>query len=101
MRLEIAIDTLQAMLDRLEGEKVEVHYDDEVEALAIAIEHLEKADRNRQAEIEKAVELIHDAVFDSDGNLHKSAWGYIKDRIDFPPEDKAEIIRRLGLAEKE
>jgi len=74
---------------------------DEAEALAIAIEQLEKADRNRQAEIAKAVELIRDAVFDSDGNLHADAWHYIKDRIDFPPEDKAEIIRRLGLAGKE
>ena len=73
----------------------------EAEALTIAIEQLEKADRNREAEIAKAVELIGDAVFDSDGNLHESAWSYIKDRIDFPPDDKAEIIRRLGLAEKE
>ena len=71
----------------------------EAGALAMAIKQLEQADRNRQAEIEKAVELIGDAVFDSDGNLHESAWSYIKDRIDFPPEDKAEIIRRLGLTE--
>ena len=71
----------------------------EAEALAIAIEQLVNADRARQAEIEKAVELIGDAVFDSDGNLHESAWSYIKDRIDFPPDDKAEIIRRLGLTE--
>jgi len=74
---------------------------DEAEALTIAIEQLVKADRAREAEIEKAVELIHEAIFDSDGNLHESAWSYLKDRIDFPAEDKAEIIRRLGLAEKE
>ena len=73
----------------------------EAEALTIAIEQLEKADHAREAEIAKAVELIGDAVFDSDGNLHESAWSYIKDRIDFPPDDKAEIIRRLGLTEKE
>jgi len=73
----------------------------EAEALAIAIEQLERADHARQAEIEKAVELIRDAIFDSDGNLHQSAWSYLKDRIDFPAEDKAEIIRRLGLVGKE
>jgi len=74
---------------------------DEAEALSVAIEQLVKADRARQAEIEKAVELIREAIFDSDGNLHESAWSYLKDRIDFPAEDKAEIIRRLGLAGKE
>ena len=72
----------------------------EAEALAITIEQLVKADRARQAEIKKAVGLIHDAVFDSDGNLNEGAWRYLKDRIDFPPEDKAEIIQRLGLTDK-
>ena len=93
MNLKQAIKMLRARKQRATGR--------EVEALAIAIKLLVKADRNREAEIEKAVELIHDAVFDSDGNLHTNAWSYIKDRIDFPPEDKAEIIRRLGLAGKE
>jgi len=74
---------------------------DEAEALTIAIEQLEKADRARKAEIKKAVELIHDAVFDSEENLNEGAWRYLKDRIDFPPDDKAEIIKRLGLAGKE
>jgi len=74
---------------------------DEAEALGMAIEQLERADPARQAEIEKAGERIRDASFDSDGNLHESAWSYLKDRIDFPAEDKAEIIRRLGLAGKE
>ena len=99
MKLEIAIDTLRAMIERAQGNLIAIPENKEVEALTIAIEKLEKADRNREAEIEKAVELIGDAVFDSDGNLHESAWRYIKDRIDFPPEDKAEIIRRLGLTE--
>ena len=93
MNFKQATKTLKAMKRRGTGE--------EAEALAVAIEQLVKADRNREAEIEKAVELIHDAVFDSEGILHESAWIYIKDRIDFPPDDKAEIIRRLGLAEKE
>jgi len=93
MNFKQAIKVLRIRKRRVTGE--------EAEALSIAIEQLVKADHNRDAEIEKAVELIHDAVFDSDGNLHESAWHYIKDRIDFPPEDKAEIIRRLGLAEKE
>ena len=73
----------------------------EAEALTIAIEQLVKADRARQAEIKKAVSLIHDAVFDSEGKLNEGAWRYLKDRIDFPPEDKAEIIKRLGLTGKE
>ena len=93
MNFKQAAKTLKTMKRRASGE--------EAEALVVAIEQLEKADRNREAEIEKAVELIRDAVFDSDGNFHESAWNYIKDRIYFPPEDKAEIIRRLGLAEKE
>jgi len=93
MNIKQAIKVLRISKRRVTGE--------EAEALSIAIEQLVKADHNRDAEIEKAVELIHDAVFDSDGNLHESAWSYIKDRIDFPPEDKAEIIQRLGLAEKE
>ncbi len=93
MNIKQAIKVLRISKRRVTGE--------EAEALSIAIEQLVKADHNRDAEIEKAVELIHDAVFDSDGNLHESAWSYIKDRIDFPPEDKAEIIQRLGLTEKE
>jgi hypothetical protein len=89
MNFEQAIKVLRGRKSRASG--------DEAEALAIAIEQLVKADRNREAEIEKAVELISDAIFDSDGNLHESAWSYIRDRIDFTSEDKAEIIRRLGL----
>ena len=91
--LKQAIKVLRARKRRASG--------DESEALAVAIEQLVKAYRVRQIEIKKAVSLIHDAVFDSEGNLNEGAWGYLKDRIDFPPEDKAEIIRRLGLAEKE
>ena len=83
------------------SERKQVAAKDEAEALSMAIDLLLRAVCDREAEINKAVELIGDAVFDSDGNLHKSAWSYIRDRIDFPPEDKAEIIRRLGLAEKE
>ena len=93
MNFKQASKLLRSMKRRATGQ--------EAEALTIAIEQLEKADRNREAEIAKAVELIGDAVFDSDGNLRESAWSYIKDRIDFPPDDKAEIVRRLGLAEKE
>ena len=93
MNFKQATKTLTTMKRRASG--------NEAGALAMAIKQLEQADRNREAEIKKAVELIGDAVFDSDGNLHESAWSYIKDRIDFPPDDKAEIIRRLGLTEKE
>ena len=100
MKLALAIDTLQAMIERALGNLIDIPEYQEIEALTIAIKQLEKADRNREAEIAKAVELIRDAVFDSDGNLHAGAWSYIKDRIDFPPDDKAEIIRRLGLADK-
>jgi len=93
MNFKQATKTLKAMKRRGTGE--------EAEALAVAIEQLVKADRARRAEINKAASLIHDAVYDSAGNLNEDAWRYIKDRIDFPPDDKAEIIRRLGLAEKE
>ena len=92
MNFNQARKTLKTMKRRASGDKAE--------ALAIAIEQLVKADRARQAEIKKAEGLIHDAVFDSDGNLNEGAWRYLKDRIDFPPEDKAEIIQRLGLADK-
>ena len=93
MNLKQAIKVLRARKRHATG--------NEAEAVAIAIEQLVKADRARQAEIKKAVGLIHDAVFDSDGNLNEGTWRYLKDRIDFPPEDKAEIIKRLGLAGKE
>ena len=93
MNFKQAIKVLRARKRRASG--------DEAVALAVAIEQLTKADRNREAEIAKAVEIIRDAVFDSEGNLNEGAWSYLKDRIDFPPEDKAEIIRRLGLTEKE
>jgi hypothetical protein len=91
MNLKQAIKVLRARKRRASG--------DEAQALTIAIEQMVKADRARQAEINKAVKLIRDAVFDTQGNLNKGAWRYLKDRIDFPPEDKAEIIRRLGFAE--
>ena len=74
---------------------------DEAEALSLAIDLLLRAVCDRQDEINKAVSLIRDAVFDSEGKLNKGAWRYLKDRIDFPPEDKAEIIKRLGLTGKE
>jgi len=93
MNFKQAVKVLRARKRRASG--------DEAEALVLAIDQLLRAERARQAEIEKAVELIRDAIFDSDGNLHESAWSYLKDRIDFPEEDKAEIIRRLGLAEQE
>ena len=93
MNFKQAVKVLRARKRRASG--------DEAEALVLAIDQLLRAERARQAEIEKAVELIRDAIFDSDGNLHESAWSYLKDRIDFPAEDKAEIIRRLGLAGKE
>ena len=93
MNFKQAIKVLRARKRRASG--------DEAEALALAVEQLVKADRNREAEIKKAVSLIRDAVFDPQDNLNEGAWRYLKDRIDFPAEDKAEIIRRLGLAEKE
>jgi len=92
---------IKVLRDKQKRAAETVFAQDEAEALAIAIEQLERADRARQAEIAKAVELIRDAIFDSDGNLHESAWSCLKDRIDFPAEDKAEIIRRLGLTGKE
>ena len=92
MNFKQAIKVLRARKRRAPG--------DEAEALVLAIDQLLKADRNRRAEINKAVSLIRDAVYDSAGNLNEGAWRYLKDRIDFPPEDKAEIIRRLGLVEK-
>ena len=93
MNFKQAIKVLRARKRRATG--------DEAEALALAIDQLLKADRNRRAEINKAVSLIREAVFDAQGNLNEGAWRYLKDRIDFPAEDKAEIIRRLGLAGKE
>ena len=92
---------IKVLRDKQKRAAENVFAKDEAEALAIAIKQLVKADRARQAEIKKAVSLIHDAVFDSEGNLNEDAWRYLKDRIDFPAEDKAEIIRRLGLAGKE
>jgi len=93
MNRKDAIKTLKAMRRRSTG--------DEAAALKIAIEHVVHADQAREAEIDKAVEIIRSAVFDSDGKLRKGAWQFLKVRIGFPEEDKAEIIKRLGLADKE
>jgi len=93
MNRKDAIKTLKTMRHRATG--------DQAEALKIAIEHVVHADQAREAEIDKAVEIIRSAVFDSEGKLRKGAWQFLKIRLGFPEEDKAEIIRRLGLAEKE
>lgn len=93
MNLEQAIKLLRARMLCTSG--------DEAEALAIAIDQLVKADQTRQEEIKKAVNLISDAIFDSNGDLNEGTWNYLKGRIDFPPEEKSEIIRRLGLAEED
>ena len=92
MNLKQAIKILKARRRRATG--------DEAAALKLAIERLVEADRTREWEIEKAVEIIRSAVCDADGKVRKGAWRYLKDRIGFPAEDKAEIIRRLGLADE-
>jgi len=89
MKTADAIDTMRSLLLRLEG--------DEFLAASLATEHLVAAYRARQGEIDKAVAMIREAVVGADGTLSRRAWGYLKNRIGFPPEDKAEIVRRLGI----
>ena len=64
-------------------------------ALDLAMESLVAAEKTRGREIDQAVAMIREAVTGADGTLNKRAWGYLKNRIGFPPEDKAEIVRRV------
>ena len=89
MKIADAIDTMRALLPRLEG--------DDFMAASLATDHLVAAYRARQGEIEKAVEMIRPAITDADGKINRRTWGYLRGRIGFPEEDKAEIARRLGL----
>lgn len=70
-------------------------------ALDLAMEALVVMEKTRDREIDQAVAMIREAVVGADGKLNRRAWGTLKNRIGFPPEDKAEIVRRLGLAGKE
>ena len=89
MKIADAIDTMRSLLPRLDG--------DDFMAASLATDHLVAAYRARQREIKKAVKMLRAAITDPDGKINRRTWGYLRGRIGFPEEDKAEIARRLGL----
>jgi hypothetical protein len=60
MKLEIAIDPLQAMIERAQGNLIATPEDDEIEALQRAIDCLTIALSKREAEINRAVNMIRE-----------------------------------------
>lgn len=92
MKLEIAIDILEDLLDRLEGE--------ESQALQLAIESLTDATIEREEEIEKAVKMIKEIGGWPDKNI-RSIWNFIRSKMRLSEDYKQEIERRLELDGKE
>ena len=96
MKLEIAIDTLQAMIDRLRGEDMVVDCDDETEALQRAIDCLTTAVIKREAEINRAVNMIREISGWPDKDI-RDVWFFLRDKIRFSEDEKLEIESRLGI----
>ena len=96
MKLEIAIDTLESMLDRLREEQVDIHHDDEVEALQRAVDCLTTAVIKREAEIDRAVQMIREIGGWPDRDI-KDVWEFLRDKIRFSEDEKLEIESRLGI----
>lgn len=100
MKLEIAIDTLQAMIERCQGNLIAIPETDEVAALQRAIDCLTTAMSKREAEIEKAIRMIREIGGWPDKDI-QDVWTFIRATMHCPEDDKQEIERRLGLKDKE
>jgi predicted nucleic acid-binding Zn-ribbon protein len=96
MKIEIAIDTLQAMIERAQGNLTAIPEDDEIEALQRAIDGLTTALSRREAEIDRAVHMIREIGGwpDKDGT---EVWAFLRDKIRFSEDEKLEIESRLGI----
>ena len=96
MKIEIAIDVLESMLDRLRGEDVVVDPDEEAEALQRSIDCLTIALSKREAEINRAVNMIREIGGWPDRDI-RDVWTFLRDKIRFSEDEKLEIESRLGI----
>ena len=96
MKLEIAIDTLQSMIERCQGNLIAIPEDEEVEALQRAIDCLTTAVIKREAEINRAVNMIREISGWPDKDI-RDVWFFLRDKIRFSEDEKLEIESRLGI----
>ena len=96
MRLEIAIDTLQSMIERAQGNLIAIPEEEEVEALQRAIDCLTTALSKREAEINRAVNMIREIGGWPDKDV-KEVWAFLRDKIRFSEDEKLEIESRLSV----
>ena len=96
MKLEIAIDTLQSMIERCQGNLIAIPENEEVEALQRAIDCLTTAAKNHEAEINRAVRMIREISGWPDKDI-RDVWNFLRATMHYPEEDKQKIERRLGL----
>jgi len=96
MKLEIAIDTLQAMIERAQGNLIAIPEDEEVEALQRAIDCLTTAVLKREQEINRAVHMIREISGWPDKDVTE-VWTFLRDKIRFSEDEKLEIESRLGI----
>jgi len=96
MKLEIAIDTLQAMIERAHGNLIAIPEDEEIEALKRAIDCLTTAVIHREAEINRAVQMIREIGGWPDRDI-RDVWMFLRDKMRFGEDEKLEIESRLGI----
>jgi len=96
MKLEIAIDTLQAMIERAQGNLIAIPEDEEIEALQRAIDCLTTAVIKREAEINRAVHMVREIGGWPDRDI-RDVWMFLRDKIRFSEDEKLEIESRLGI----
>ena len=96
MKLEIAIDTLQAMIERAQGNLIAIPEDEEIEALQRAIDCLTTAVIKREAEINRAVHMIREIGGWPDRDI-RDVWMFLRDKMRFSEDEKLEIESRLGI----
>ncbi|HPQ72210.1 MAG TPA: hypothetical protein PLI17_18570 [Denitromonas sp.] len=96
MKLEIAIDTLQAMIERAQGNLIAIPEDEEVEALQRAIDCLTTAVIKREAEINRAVHMIREIGGWPDRDI-RDVWMFLRDKMRFAEDEKLDIESRLGI----
>jgi len=96
MKLEIAIDTLQAMIERAQGNLIAIPEDEEIEALQRAIDCLTTSVIKREAEINRAVQMIREIGGWPDKDI-RDVWNFLRGSLRFSEDEKLEIERRLGI----
>jgi hypothetical protein len=96
MKLEIAIDTLQAMIERAQGNLIAIPEDEEIATLQRAIDCLSTALSRREAEIDRAVHMIREISGWPDKDVAE-VWTFLRDKIRFSEDEKVEIESHLGI----